>query len=430
LNRGRGRPKIIGSPAAWVGIFLCLFLCQMSWGLSSPRPAGAKQVEGLSYKARHIALSLRVLSQRASDFLSERSRLPGELSSLGGITRFRGFLIDDDNQDVILVGQQISGDASLHLDDLVVTMRSVWRGRSAPVFCSLDPRGESVSAVQQVAVRVAMIQSPEEGRRMIQQLKKAWGSQVIRVGGVPRDSRYAHVMIDADYHMKQVALGAQKLSGLPSLLDIRASQVEQSMPQGNGAIPPGPSYNRFWFTVGNGFPTFTENEGIVWVKACPIVLFTEKQIAGVHGELYDTEEEDPASKFFAQGFSDKFPWLAEQVPYYAELRNLYLLKAVLESMHFRQAFEKADLSMGVFLDHYAFRAERPMPDSLEGRVLSREVFVQGENGNKTHWHFPVAFGGVNMEMDLREGSSEVDRGLMQVRCRVLQTRPSPETLSW
>jgi len=41
-------------------------------------------------------------------------------------------------------------------------------------------------------------------------------------------------------------------------------------------IPPGLSFNRFWFSVEKEFPIFTEDEGIVWVKACPIVLFTEK----------------------------------------------------------------------------------------------------------------------------------------------------------
>ena len=111
---------------------------------------------------------------------------------------------------------------------------------------------------------------------MIQQVKAIWGSQVIRVGGVPKDSRYAHIMIDADYHMKKVSLGAQKFSGVDSYLDLKVSDAKERIAQGDDMIPPGLSFNRFWFSVEKEFPIFTEDEGIVWVKACPIVLFTEK----------------------------------------------------------------------------------------------------------------------------------------------------------
>jgi len=309
-------------------------------------------------------------------------------------------------------------------------MRSIWRGGTEAVSCSLDPRRENISAIQQANDKIGTIQSPEAGRRMIQQVKAIWGSQVIRVGGVPKDSRYAHIMIDADYHMKKVSLGAQKFSGVDSYLDLKVSDAKERIAQGDDMIPPGLSFNRFWFSVEKEFPIFTEDEGIVWVKACPIVLFTEKQIGASSGELYDVTEDDPVAIAYAKGFSDQFPRLAEQVAPYADLGNLYLLKAVLESMRFRQAAETVGLNMDVFLGQYAYKTGKPMPDSLEGCVLSQEVFLKGKDGSTTYWYFPVTFGGVNMEMEVRERSFEKDEKLKRVKSKVLQGRPAPDALFW
>lgn len=406
-----------------------LFIGQTSLGLISCRQAEAGE-GGPSYEGSHIALSLRLLSKKAADCLSSRSSLPRELATLCGITRFESLLVDDVNQDIVLVGQQIGGGSPLHLDDLVVCMRSIWRAGTEAVSCSLDPRRENILAIQQASAKIGTIQSPEAGRRMIQQVKGIWGSQVIRVGGVPRDSRYAHIMIDADYHMKKVSLGAQKLSGIDSYLDLKVSDAKERIAQGDDMVPPGLSFNRFWFSVEKEFPIFTEDEGIVWVKACPIVLFTEKQIGASSGELYDVKEDDPVAIAYAKGFSDQFPRLAEQVAPYADLRNLYLLKAVLESMRFRQAAEKVGLNMDVFLGQYACKTASPMPDSLEGCVLSQEAFLKGKDGSTNYWYFPVTFGGVNMEMGVRERSFEKDEKLKRVKSKVLQKRPSPDALFW
>jgi len=171
--------------AACVSIFL--FIGQTSLDLIPCRQVEAGE-EGPSYEGSHIAMSLRVLSKKAAECLSSRASLSRELATLCGITSFESFLVDEPNQDIILVGQQVGGGSSLHLDDLVVCMRSIWRGGTEAVSCSLDPRRENISAVQQASDKIGTIQSPEAGRRMIQQVKAIWGSQVIRVGGVPKDS--------------------------------------------------------------------------------------------------------------------------------------------------------------------------------------------------------------------------------------------------
>ena len=413
--------------AVCLGIFI--FGGQTLLGMISCVQAVAGE-EDPSYEGDHIAMSLRVLSRKATEYLPPRASLPRALATLCGITRFEGFLVDEGNQDIILVGQPDGGGSSLHLDELVVGMRSLWGSGTEAVVCSLDPRRENISAIKRISAQTGAIQSPEAGRRVIQQIKGIWGSQLIRVGGVPRDSRYAHIMIDADYHMKKVSLGAQKISGIDSYLSLKVSDVRERIARGDDMVPLGFSFNRFWFSVEKEFPIFTEDEGIVWLKACPIVLLTEKRNDAPSGELYDVEEDDSAATAYAEGFSDQFPRLAEQIVPYGDLRNLYLLKAVLESMRFRRGAEHVGLNMEIFLNQYACKTAKPMPDSLEGCVHSQEVFLKEKDGSTTYWYFPVTFGGVNMEMELRESNFEKDERLKRVKSKVLQRRPSPDALFW
>lgn len=413
--------------AAWVGIFL--FIGQTSWGPLSCRKAEAAEWEA-NYDGTYIALSLGVLSKKAAEALSPRSFLPKELATLCGIMRFAGFVADEGNSDVLLVGQEGGVGSPLHIDDLVVTMRSIWRGGTEPVSCSLDPRREDVSAIQRASAEAGKIQTPEAGRRMIQQVRGIWGSQVTRVGGVPKDSRYAHFMIDADYHMKKVSLGVQKVSGINSYLDMKVSDAKQRIEKDDDMLPSGLSFNRFWFSVKREFPVFTEDEGIVWIKACPIDLFTEQQMGAYSGELLDIEEDDPVAMAYAEAFSDAFPRVSEQVPPYADLKNLYLLKAVLESMRFRRAAENVGLNLEVFLSQYAPKTGKPMPDSMQGCVVKHEAFFKGKDGSTPYWYFPVIFGGVNMEMELRESNFEKDKRIKRVKSKVLETRPSPHALYW
>jgi len=408
---------------------LFLFIGQMSMGLFCCQEAGASYGEP-SYEGSYIALSLRVLSKKAEDCLSPRSAVPRELATLCGITRFESFLVDEGGRDIILVGKQAGGGSSLHLDELVVAMRSIWRAGTQAVSCSLDPRRENVLAIQQINSQLGKIQSPDQGKRMIQQVKGAWGSQLVRIGGVPKDSRYAHIMIDADYHLKKVSLGALKVSGVHSYLDMKVSDARDRIAQGEDTVPSGIAFNRFWFNVEKEFPAFTEDEGIVWIKACPIALFTEQQMGASSGELFDVDEDDPVAMAYAKAFSDAFPRLTEQVAPYADLRNLYLLKAVLESMRYRQAAERVGLNMDIFLSLYATKTATPMPETMEGCVVNQEAFLKGKDGSTTYWYFPVTFGGVNMEMEVRERNFEKDEKLKRVKSKVLQKRPSPDALSW
>src|SRR6266446_338290 len=159
-------------------------------------------------------LSLRVLSQKVSEAAAEKGTFPGELTNLCGMAFVQGYVLGDpDDKDIILVGLRTKRRPQLHLDDLVVNVRNIWDGNDAP-YCSLDPTEESIRALRNLS------RMRGDAQTIFERLQSAIGPQQTRLGGVPEESRHAHVMIDADYHMKKVSQGIISVTGLTSCLDL------------------------------------------------------------------------------------------------------------------------------------------------------------------------------------------------------------------
>ena len=389
----------------------------------------ASQNNSVALEGKHYALSMRILSQKTSASLSSGSRLDKKLANLCSISRFEGFVLDPDQSDIILIGQLSGRDRVLHLDDLVLHMRNIWSEGSPPI-CSLDPRSKDILEIQQIPSELGNIQTPKDGRRLIQRVKEAWGPQIISIGGIPRNARLAHVMIEADYHMKKVSLGAIQVAGIGSYLDKSVSADKRRFLEGEDIFAQRIGFNRFWFHVKEGFPTFFKEEGIIWLKECPIIILTEKQSIAASGELYDDTEDDPVAIEFSEGFSERFEKATEHVPSYAELNNLYILKAILEAMHFLNSPSDAGCDINYFLNSYRYGMETPMPNSMPGCVNYKEASLEGPKGGKKYWKFSTSFGGVYMEMKITEEQFERLKKLRRFRAAVLKARPSPDALFW
>jgi len=396
--------------------FFSVLLFVTTWLGPSPAAAGS-----FSYKGKHVAVSMRALAQRSSGSSSARN-------SLCGISRIEGFVVDGDSQDIIIIGQRSSRYPQYHLDDLVVNIRTIW-DKSEALYCSLDPRPQDVRNVVQILSENGNAASPEERRRVIQEVKEVWGSQSVRIGGIPRESRHAHIMIDADFHMKKVSLDLIKLAGISSFLERKASQGEEYIREGEDMPGSEITINRFWFHMKEGYPTFREAGGIVWLEESPVVLFTAKQNASQTGELYDAQEDDLQAVAFAENFSDRFEQAAAQVPSYAGLENLYRLRALLQAMYNTRAGSNSGLDLDFYLNGYSYQMERFMPDSMPGLVNHKETFVDVSDSLKK-WSFPLMYGGVNMEMDITEEQFRTDAKLNKVRKAVLSARPAAGSLTW
>lgn len=396
--------------------------------ISAVAQAIESQTDHPSTAHERICLSMRVLANEA-----KKEPLHKEVESLAFIGWLEGFVVDPDNRDVVLIGRRTPKWATLHIDDLVVNMRNVWN-REAHPYCSLDPRPEDIRKLNELASRAGIVTTVDQMHRFFNRLKEAWGSQSVVVGGVPRNSRHAHVMIDADYHMKKVSQGLVQVDGIRSCLDIVLDEAKRQVDK-TGRVPPlGMSMSRFWFHVGKGEPTYQESKGIVCLEKCSVVVLTEKQRSTVDGILYDSVEDDPYANAFAQELSDRFQKAATIAPEYANLENLFRLSAVLRAMHLRDAANQARLDLGLWLKHYRYKRESAMPPSLRGLANFKEARGEFTQGGLLYQYvlFPMACGGVSMEINLDEHRFATTKGeqMNELRGWVIRSRPSPGALSW
>src|SRR5205085_868564 len=123
----------------------------------------------------------------------------------------------------------------------------------------------------------------------LNQVRDTIGPQMDVIGGVPRTSRAAHIMINADYDMKQLS------QGLISASDVLTSVLDRHILSAQSAIvsaaneETGSSMARFWFCVASNQPSFGTNlAGVIWLEQCSVAVRTERQLATASGKLVDS----------------------------------------------------------------------------------------------------------------------------------------------
>jgi hypothetical protein len=297
----------------------------------------------------------------------------------------------------------------------------------------LDPRKQDVLAVNRLFQDEGRAKGSGRFEDKFRRLKEVWGPQMVVVGGVPKNSRHAHVMIDADYHMKQVSHGLAAVPGVMSQIDRSLMEAEQALRDNKAMRGMGASAARFWFHVKNS-PSFLMDDDIIRLRTCAVGVLTENQRSTADGRLFDSGEDDPDAKRFAEEFSHAFPQLARLIPVYGALENLYRLYALLHAMHMQRAVAQAGLDLEYLLERYPLRATKPMPDSLPGLVNGKEKRIAIRQGNMRGEIRlqPMVCGGVGMDMEVSPARLKRDSTMALARLRVaaLKARPDSESLSW
>lgn len=385
-----------------------------------------------------IFLSLRVLSEQIAA-AGPSGRIPDECLNLGGIGSVEGYVLDATApaKDVILYGAPADGVPSLRLDDLIVNMRTVSRPGDYPL-CSLDPREEDILALNKLFASQSDSSTPAM-RKFFRKLEKTVGPQMVVVEGVPRTSRHAHIMIDADYHMKKVSQGSVTLDGVTSYLDLALKQSQERVLAGDNSVASGTGMARFWFHIGEGSPTFRQADGVVALERCDMVVLTHPQGTTETGATVDVNREDPHALAFA-GQLSKFLTdpAAPKVPVYEELENLFRLRALLLGMEANGALRAAGWKFASYAPGYRYRDERPMEPTRPGLANYREwkhVDVQETAEGtltRTHTVFPMVCGGVGMDMEVTKSqfATAGAEDLRAMKAAALAARPSPTSLTW
>jgi hypothetical protein len=334
--------------------------------------------DGLGAPAELRKVSLAKVVAAVQEFKEKGQPLPTEVLFLGGLERVTHVFVDPDGKDVILAGPAdritVAADGTfvgarsrrplLCLEDLIVAMRAIDAARQGGIQCSIDPTPQGIANLQKfLATQRTIGPNPEA---VLRGMKEAVGPQTVRVGGVPGNSRFARVLVAADYRMKRIGMGLEEsgVNGLPSFLAMVP-------PGGKAALP------RFWLEAEYD-PIARDPDELAWqINGRRMKCLSENDVAGRNGVERGAGRRDPVAERWCEAMTTHYDALAASHPVFAELANCVDLAVVAALLHGRQLDRRAGLDLSLLLD-----AKRlPMVKYAVPEQISTEVKSEKKGRN-------------------------------------------------
>jgi hypothetical protein len=324
--------------------------------LAAERRAALGEPAGEASELRKVSLAKIVAA--LEDAAATGKQLPADVLFLGGLERITHVFVDPEGHDVILAGpaDRITIDESgtvvgaksrrplLQLEDLIVALRAIDGAREGGILCSIDPTPEGIARLRTFLGSQRTIGDPA---RTFRGMEEAVGPQNVTVGGVPGDSRFARVLVAADYRMKRIGMGLEA-SGLPALPSYLAL-----VPAGGRAT----ALPRFWLEADYD-PIARDPDELAWrIDGRRMKCLTESDVAA-RGEIKrGAAGEDKIAARWCAAMTENYDALAATQPVFAELVNCVDLAVVAALVRGRQLDRRAGLDLGLVLD----AARLPLP---------------------------------------------------------------------
>ena len=211
-----------------------------------------------------------------------------------------------------------SGRPVLELADLAAALRTFAPGSRDHFFvgCSIDPNPESLSRLMEfqktVPHSIAQSERDEVAARVARGQREALGMADVRVFGVPVNSHFAQLLIEADYRMKLIGIGLEEP---PVKMTTFLSAL---------TAPPRNGLQRWWFTPNYDCVKASDDRLAMELLGQGVQLQTEDKVIGPDGALIDRGgQPNRASELFTQAFTKKYIEISDRLPVYAQMRNLF-----------------------------------------------------------------------------------------------------------
>lgn len=266
-----------------------------------------------------------------------RARLQGvpiseSMTHLAGVSHVQYVFLDGD--DIILAGpvggiesrdgwfrDRESGLNPLRLDFLVTTLASAMQRQ--PFGCTIDPTTEGLQRAAKVAQGVASDQIPIG--KASEQLVDALGMQRVEVFGTAGDTPIGYLMVEADRHMKQLALGLEPMPrGANSYLDVIEATIDRGAPTD--------LLLRLWFTSSPRAVRADDDRTVFELAGRPIRLSGQNERAVASGQRGHVTR-DPRSEAFVADFNKNWTSIRSKYPIYAALESVYRAASVSQILH-------------------------------------------------------------------------------------------------
>lgn len=342
--------------------------------------------------SRMRCVSLRRLRDTIRSNFAAGVPLDESILHLAGLSRVQFVVLTED--DVILaspiggiqaVGQFLrdrkTGDGTIGIDALTTGLASSISG--VPFGCTIDPTTAGLKAATQVGVAINSKELPIG--KAAEQMKKSLGTQNVEVFGIPGNTHLALLMIAADRHMKQLALGTSEMpDGTRNYLDHVDANIAQGVPSD--------LLLRLWFAPKEVAVRHDSDQKTFELGGRAIRLSGQNERAMKTGERGNLTT-DFRSEQFVEEFNRNWISIRTKYPVYGALESIYQAASVAELLrrHADTSVHK-ELLHSLAVDSSAYFSGLP----ILRRVDSIAVMHTVRHGRKRH-HILMASGGVKVD---------------------------------
>lgn len=319
-------------------------------------------------------VSLQRLETELQQQLAAGGEISADLQTLAGLTSIQYVFYYPETQDIVVAGPAEgfvadpterfvgieSGKPTVLLEDLTTALRAFAPGAPATgiISVSIDPTAEGLQRMQQFLASVRGRVQPSDAMRLAAGLKNNLGLQTVSIRGIPNDTHFARVLVEADYRMKLIGIGLEQLP-------LRfASYVERANPAAVAAN----AMERWYFQPRYDGISVSEDGLAMKINERGVQLVGENErVAG--GKRTITKRVNKASQAFCQDFTEKFPEIADKVRIYAELRQLMDVAIAAAYIHEQDFYGQADWTMPVLGDESTYQLSTyTAPEQVETAV--------------------------------------------------------------
>lgn len=353
----------------------------------------------------------------------------GRPAILEKLTRLDGYIIDAANQDIILWGISEPNQPNLLIEDFVVALRAA-KGKYGVLrnnvnyitnpLISIDP----VAAVTQQIAGLNLRTS--EGQARFQQI--CGTPQTVRVEGMPRHTRLAKALVDADYRMKMVGQGSVSLpiqSPFASHWEVRVQKWKEALDRRQTA---GREWHtRFWFQSARFTHQANEEADTIFLDRAQVVLNDEDQAVSGN-RLGATGRVDPITRDFCCAWSARMDDVYKSEPIWRDMYNIFRHFSIARIMTDLDAIGRANFDAQVLLERYEVPTVTVGP-TLPGLGRIEQHLPQGSPAGSTTATWSVC-GGVSIGFSKPVERIPVSAETMSSTANVVSSRPAVNVASW
>ena len=349
-------------------------------------------------------VSLVQLEAALGKKLKSGEGIPADMAHLAGLQRIDYVFAYPNEHDLVIAGPAegfaaagpgralgtASGQPALRLEDLVVAFRSTYGG-GGPIRCSIDPNQQNLAQFSKFVASNRGGATLEAAQEQYQQMADILGPQDVSLSGVPADSKFAELLVEADIRMKHIAIGLD----MPPVKGFRSHLAMV----GSGAN----SLQRWWFAP--YYDKFTQSaDGLGFeFRGQRVQLLSEDELVSDSGRRSSAPFTKVSTQKYAKQFTERFPDLARAVPAFAELQGAFDLAVLAALIKKEDLTEKTGWRIELLLDNKRLPLSRQnvpkhVPSVSNFKLQTKGVMVMQITGGVL----------LNASEIVRHGEFEVD----------------------